>query len=188
MKLYLLRHTPPLPEVAGQCYGRLDVPVDEGEVVACATRWRAQLAPGIAVWSSPATRCRQLATCFDPQHRVDIRLREMDFGAWEGLSWETIPRPELDAWAADVVGFTPPGGESARAVQQRALDFVHTLISDSLLVTHAGVIRALLAHWQGLPDTDWLTIRPAFGQLIEVMFEVASPGRAFPVSVTALPV
>lgn len=95
------------------CYGRLDVAARE--VAATARRLRDELPthlPDLPLWTSPLRRCRELAAALHPAPREDGRLMEMDFGAWEGLAWDAIPRAELDAWAADVAGFAPPGGES----------------------------------------------------------------------------
>ena len=36
------------------------------------------------------------------------------------------------------------------------------------LITHAGVIRALLGHWRGLPLAEWTQLRCDFGSLTEV--------------------
>ena len=87
----------------------------------------------------------------------------MSFGDWEGRLWDAIPRHELDAWAADVTGYSPPGGESPRALQVRALDFVASLtLQEAVIVTHAGVIRTLLAHWLELDDSQWLSVSPDY--------------------------
>lgn len=95
----------------------------------------------------------------------------MDFGAWEGRPWEAIPRAEIDAWAADVAGYAPPGGESPRALQQRALEFVAGLaVAEAVIVTHAGVIRTLLAHRRGLPPERWSELRFAYGTCTVVDF------------------
>lgn len=153
MLLHLIRH--PQPRVApGICYGRLDLAAVDAEAAARALR--AALPPGLPLWSSPLRRCRELAVCLHPQPRFDERLAEMDFGAWEGQSWDAIPRAELDAWAADVAGYAPPGGESPLALQRRALAFVAGLaVPEAVVVTHAGVIRTLVAYRQGLPPERW---------------------------------
>ncbi len=153
MFLYLIRHPKPLIE-AGICYGRLDCPAEDA--VSAAARLLVELPAGLPVWSSPLRRCRELAERLHAQPVIDDRLAEMDFGAWEGRRWDDIPRAELDAWAADVAGYAPPGGESPRELQRRALDFVASLtVPEAVIVTHAGVIRTLLAHWQALPPERW---------------------------------
>lgn len=162
MILHLIRHT--RPRVApGICYGCLDLPAEEPPA-AVAAALRGELPPGLPVWSSPLRRCRDLAVELHPQPAFDARLQEMDFGTWEGRSWDDIPRHELDAWAASVADYAPPGGESPRALQQRVLAFVAALtVAEAVLVTHAGVIRSLVAHVSGRPIADCLDFRPAYG-------------------------
>lgn len=161
MRLHLIRHPKPVIE-AGICYGLHDCSAED--VVSAAGVLLAELPPGLPLWSSPLRRCRDLAERLHPQPIIDDRLAEMHFGDWEGRHWDDIPRPELDAWAADVAGYAPPGGESPRQLQRRALDFVESLaVPEAVIVTHAGVIRTLLAHWQGLPPERWTELSFAYG-------------------------
>jgi alpha-ribazole phosphatase len=166
MILHLIRHPRPLV-AAGICYGRLDIPAENA--AADAARLRRDLPPALPVWSSPSSRCLVLAAELHPQPRIDARLAEMDFGAWEGRPWDAIPRAEIDAWAADVGGYAPPGGESPFRLQQRALDFVAALdVPEAIIVTHAGVIRTLVAHWQGLHPAEWQRLVFGYGSLTTV--------------------
>lgn len=161
MRLYLIRHPKPLIEV-GVCYGQHDCPA-EGPVSAT-TVLLADLPSGLPLWTSPLIRCRTLAEQLHPRPCIDDRLAEMHFGDWEGRRWDDIPRAELDAWAADVAGYAPSGGESPRDLQRRALDFVASLnVPEAVIVTHAGVIRTLLAHWQGLPPERWTELNFDYG-------------------------
>lgn len=161
MRLHLIRHPKPIVD-PGICYGRLDLAAEN--VAEVAARLRAELPPGLPVWSSPLRRCRELAEQLQAAPGIDARLAEMDFGAWEGRPWDAIPRGEIDAWAADVAGYAPPGGESPRQLQQRALAFVAELtVPEAVIVTHAGVIRVLLAHWRDLPPAQWTQLVFAYG-------------------------
>lgn len=161
MRLHLIRHPRPLIE-AGFCYGRLDVAAEAPEAIAA--HLRANLPLGLPLWSSPLRRCLDLARLLHPEPLVDERLAEMDFGHWEGQPWDAIPRGELDAWAADVAGYAPPGGESPRAVLARVQAFMANLaVEEAVLVTHAGVIRLLLAEQQGLPPSRWCELNFAYG-------------------------
>lgn len=166
MILHLVRHSKPLVE-PGICYGRLDPEAENAGVIA--SLLGTVLPHGLPVWSSPLRRCRSLAELLHPRPIFDDRLIEMSFGLWEGRPWEAIPRAELDAWATDVAGYAPPGGESPFRLQLRALDFVAGLdVPEAVVVTHAGVIRVLLAHWRGLPPAEWPQLVFGYGSLTTV--------------------
>ena len=148
--IYLLRHTTPAVE-SGICYGATDLAL----ATSFADEARAVLAalPRVdAVVSSPLSRCRELA-CYLAERRslpvhMDDRLREMDFGHWEGRPWSSLPRAELNAWAADFLHAAPHGGESVHGLRQRvgaAMDEWSQRGDSLLVVTHAGVIKAALA-------------------------------------------
>ncbi|MDR2188715.1 MAG: alpha-ribazole phosphatase family protein [Azonexus sp.] len=161
LTLHLIRH--PAPQIApGICYGQLDLPAESAAPIAA--RLRAELPPHLPLWSSPLRRCRELALALHPAPIFDERLREINFGAWEGRPWADIPRHELDAWAADIANYTPPGGESPSQLQHRALAFIATLDTpEAMLVTHAGIIRALNAAAIGKPISACLDFSPAYG-------------------------
>lgn len=163
VQLFLIRHPPPRL-AAGVCYGQLDV--DSEDPQPTARRLRALLPATTPVIASPLRRARTLAEALHPQPVFDERLLEIDFGEWEGVAWEQIDRRLLDAWAADVLHFVTPGGESVAMLQARALDCVRSLRGNPVaLVTHAGVIRALLGHWLHLPIDEWSRLRLDFGSL-----------------------
>ena len=103
--------------------------------------------------TSPLQRCRRLAERIGGAHSlvpiVDSRIREMDFGTWEGVPWGAIPRAEMDAWAADFLHARPHGGESVHMLYERAraaiADYRATGLSH-VVVTHAGIIKAARAE------------------------------------------
>ena len=145
--LILVRHTrPAIPE--NVCYGATDLDVAatfEEE----AARVIEALPPAERLVTSPLRRCRLLAERIGAARAlvpaIDVRLREMDFGAWEGMPWESVPRAELDAWAADFLHARPHGGESVHMLWERAGaalgDYRRSGLSH-VVVTHAGVIKA----------------------------------------------
>ncbi|MCD2512891.1 histidine phosphatase family protein [Comamonas endophytica] len=175
-RLWLVRHAAPLV-APGICYGRLDLAAD-----AQATRQAAQalaeaLPARAAVRHSPLRRCVQLAEALQalrPELRSqpDARLQEMDFGAWEGQPWEAVPRAELDAWAGDLHGYAPGGGEPLAAMLARiagALDASgEGEEADVVWITHAGVARCV--HWlrahpqKTATAAQWTQAAPAPGQ------------------------
>ena len=156
MPVILVRHTRPAVP-AGVCYGMTDLdlaPTFEDEAMAVV----ATLPPADRVVSSPLRRCRLLAERIGAARGIapvfDDRLREFDFGAWEGVPWEGIPKAELDAWAADFFHARPHGGESVHMLRERVgtaiADYRRSTLSH-VVITHAGVIKAALAQ-SGHPD------------------------------------
>ena len=117
---------------------------------------------------------------------LNPRLRELDLGDWEGLTRDQIERKagnalrRFDAGDLDV---RPGGGENLREIEQRAFSIVAELVDAHpgrrlAIVTHLGVIRALLGESSGFargdetgsvpsgPEADfdnasWRTLAPA---------------------------
>ncbi|WP_343655896.1 alpha-ribazole phosphatase family protein [Cupriavidus sp.] len=171
MEVLLIRHAQ--PEVAaGICYGSLDL-----ALTTPVTPDPARIVDGLAsphrIVTSPALRARdtaaQLAACLPdlPAADVEPRLREMDFGAWEGQAWTAIPRDALDLWAADLMGARPHGGESPAQVSARVAEWADALDVESdtrlWVVTHAGPMRMLAAHWLGITLAQTLHWSLGFG-------------------------
>lgn len=169
MDLYLIRHTQPEIE-AGLCYGRLDVPLPPDAAAACAAV-AARLPAVDELWTSPLGRCRALADVIGARMnlivRPDERLRELAFGAWEGRPWDVLDRAETDRWAADYWHRAPPGGESYRELHERVLAALTDIASCAAqcvaVVTHAGPIRALLAHCRALEPSHYPEMVLDFG-------------------------
>lgn len=108
-----------------------------------------------AIYASDLKRAWQTAEMIArPQHlsvQRDARLREFDFGAWEGLTWaEIVARwPEFaDQGGTVAKSYTPEGGETFAAVCARVAAFLADVRATSfervLVVTHAGVLHAVL--------------------------------------------
>lgn len=176
MQLHLIRHTTPAV-LPGVCYGQSDVDVtttfvEEARVV------RSKLAAivPVAVYSSPLTRATKLAASLKlGVTRHDTRLMEMDFGAWEMLAWAAIPREQLDHWGQAYTRVAPPKGETFTELHTRATEFLKELKirhhgQDVIVVTHAGVIRALLADVLNLPLTEVFRFHLDFGGVTQLKF------------------
>jgi len=174
VKLWLARHAAPLAG-EGLCYGATDLEADGEATMQAAQGLAAAVPGGVTVRSSPLRRCRQLAEALqalrpDLVHRVDARLREMDFGDWEGQRWDAIGRRQFDAWMADFSRHRCGGGESVADLMERvapAFAQAHSSGHDVLWITHAGVVRAvrLLTRGVALPRAaaDWPVEGLAFG-------------------------
>lgn len=134
---------------AGRCIGRTDLPVDRRKAKRLAHRIRA-FARGHGlprrVATSPLQRARDVGRWLKRwgfELRVDARLSEMDFGAWDGRRWAEIPFAEVAAWEADFLRHRPGGGgESLADVLARAQAWLDEPDGPRLLVTHGGWINA----------------------------------------------
>jgi broad specificity phosphatase PhoE len=108
-------------------------------------------------------------------YRQDERLKELDFGRWEGLTWTQIRETDpanFQLREADPWGFAMPGGESYAQVGDRVRDFLATIRRDSVLVSHGGVCRAVLALVAGFP-----TERPPLLEIPQNQILVLRGGR-----------
>jgi alpha-ribazole phosphatase len=163
VQLYLIRH--PQPEVApGLCYGRTDLALRAPWSVDGVAR---RLPAGLPVVSSPLRRCAEFAAALSPHATMDPRLTELDFGAWEMQAWDDIPRAQIDAWNADPLGFKGHGGESVAQMQARVRHALADLEGDCrscVWVTHAGVMKLVLAELLALPQDEWLSLRFAHAE------------------------
>jgi alpha-ribazole phosphatase len=169
MRIALVRHLP-ASIAPGVCYGRLDVGMDPAAEVGLLAS-DVVLQGAARVWSSPARRCSVLAEAIGRALAVpltfDTRLQELDFGEWEGRSWDTIPRGDLERWAESPMTFAPPGGESGAALIARVRDFRAELLGDGqdcVVVSHGGPLKVLMATLRG-ECVDLLVAAPALGSV-----------------------
>jgi broad specificity phosphatase PhoE len=157
--LFAARHA--AVAVEGVCYGQSDVPtrVEAFEAAAILLGQLDRDGRRIArVWTSPWERTRAPATAIAGRLGVpivvDARLSELAFGEWEGQAFSVL---EADArfasWMRDWRDAAPPGGERLSDLVARVRAWraeARANAEDSLVLTHAGVIRALRADGRGV--------------------------------------
>ena len=140
-----------------------------------------------AVYASPLERTQETARAVARPHGLRVRTRkeigEVDYGEWTDKPLGQLRRRK--DW--QIVQQTPsrmtfPGGESIRGAQLRAVDATERLAAEHgddriVLVSHADVIKAIVAHHLGMPlDTfQRLVISPASSTVLHL------PGRGHPV-------
>ncbi len=112
------------------------------------------------IYTSPMERTRETAAAIAAHHRLEPLIRdglnEVDYGAWAGKKFEVLRKSPL--WgqlfsAPSQVRF--PGGESLGEAQARGLAAVEAILAETregivAAVTHADVIRLVLAHYLGI--------------------------------------
>ena len=108
---------------------------------------------GMRILTSGMQRCEETLTLLygDVPHETDAAFREMDFGAFERRSYEELKDdPTYQAWiAGNNEANVAPGGESGALMTARVIAGLDRLLTDdrdTLLVTHGGVIAAIMAH------------------------------------------
>jgi alpha-ribazole phosphatase len=120
--------------------------------------------PWQCVVSSPLVRCHAFAQELSQQNSLplttDDRLKEVGFGDWEGYTREQVQARDLaqyNAFYADPVNHRPPGAEPLVEFFTRVSQALEEIVANFsgqhvLLVAHAGVIRAVLAHVLEVPE------------------------------------
>ncbi|GEM83704.1 histidine phosphatase family protein [Meiothermus hypogaeus] len=145
-ELWLVRHGQTIWNLEGRLTGWTDVPL---------TPLGEQQARSLAGWlgqerfdgvlASDLQRAVHTARLAygEPQARLP-ELRELEFGALEGLRWAELPEVYKNALLA-FEGFQAPGGESTAALRARVYGVLEGLAPGRYLVfTHGGVLRMLL--------------------------------------------
>lgn len=135
------------------------------------------------IFSSPLQRCHafaiNLAERLEIPLQLNMHIKEMYFGDWEGISTQSIyeNEPELLAnfWQFPIK-YHAPNGESLEQFLQRVqvgFDEIHTQMkihqwNRALVVTHGGVIKLLTCLARHKHLNDLLKMSAELGQLYSV--------------------
>jgi len=167
-KLTLIRHCA-IDSAFDGCYvGHMQTPLSNK-----GTRQATCLAKSLAgrgiheLWCSTMLRAQQTVSPIERQLGLISQgiddLAEVNFGQWEGKTFAEILASDpkrVDAWAEMEEDFCFPGGESLAGFHARvgrtakslnACDSTHVAV-----VSHGGVIRALMCMLMGLSAKDYL--------------------------------
>ncbi|OJV87995.1 MAG: alpha-ribazole phosphatase [Bacteroidia bacterium 44-10] len=169
MKFYLVRHTR-VEVPSGICYGQTDVAL-AGSFVTESESIRSRLS-GVQfdhVFCSPLSRCMQLGSLLDYPLQPDERLKELNFGEWERLTWDEIFESDAGKkWFADYLHEACPNGESYQDMLHRVENFIGDLPETDgniLIITHAGVIHAFQVLLKNRPIKKVFDTPIAYGQI-----------------------
>ncbi len=132
------------------------------------------------LWSSDLRRARRTAELAFPERRIrtDPRLRELDFGAFDGATYDENLRRHgwrFRKWVEDPDGHPPPGGETLSSLVERVLDWLHDLEPDAdvIAVAHGGPLRVLAARALARPPAEALR----WSVPTAAILRTARPGR-----------
>jgi probable phosphoglycerate mutase len=136
--------------------------------------------------TSPMSRCREtasvIASLIGAPVEQDDDLREVDFGAWEGLTLETVqerwPR-ELSMWLADPT-ISPPEGESYDSLRYRISRAQQRLVNRHrgmtvCVVTHSRPIASFVASALSAPLESLYRLQVDNGSLTELDYYEDGP-------------
>jgi alpha-ribazole phosphatase len=185
-RLILVRHTEPQEDARGRCYGTLDIGLSTaGGEHARELAARLARVDYDAVYSSPRLRARETADSIAAARGlelvIDDGLRELDFGALEGRTYDEIAasEPELyQAWMQTPTQVRFPGGESFADLKARAivaLDRIRGAHETAVVVTHGGVLRAGVAAWLSMPDEAIFRLDQRYGGVTIVDWVEGAP-------------
>ncbi len=167
MLLYLARHAQTASSAIDSFNGQRELPLTEhGRAQARLLGQRLARVRFDAVYRSPLGRTGETAALIAPALQPSILqgLIEIDYGGWEGLSPAAARAADparYDAWVADPARTSPPGGETAAQVAERALAALEEMRArhpgDELVlaVSHKATLRVLGAALTGAPVASY---------------------------------
>ena len=166
MKSYIvhfIRHGAIDETLAGKYIGTTDVSLSEKGRMALLTYDREYKYPGTqVVFTSPLKRCVETCKLLYPeQNPLSIaNLSECNFGEWDGKTADDLKDDEdFHKWLAGDASIKPPRGESNDDFVRRICKMFESIVegllktgtTESVIVTHGGVIMTLLAIY-GVPQ------------------------------------
>ena len=142
----LMRH-PPVQIPVGLCYGHSDIPLCDGweQYVSISENFKVKF-----IYTSPLARCLKLAQTISRHYHIpyqtDERLKELNFGQWEGKKWDEIPKKLIDDWAQNPWTWQIPDGESGQLLLNRVTEIwleIKKQQQNILIISHGGPLRLL---------------------------------------------
>ncbi len=189
VKLFLIRHGQTNSNVEGKYQGSLDTELTEFGIK------QAYLAKNYLknvnfknIYSSPMKRTLRTAQILSEGTNLQIKilegLKELNFGLWEGLKFEEINARyfhDYQNWLKDPYNNPPTGGESFGSLINRAKKEINNILDENTegssiaVITHGGVILALLVDWLQIPPQCWRSLIQRQGAINIVVIDKDFP-------------
>ena len=179
--IHFIRHGAIDETLSGKYIGTTDVPLsDKGKMDLKKLDYEYRYPGTQVVFTSPLKRCTETCKILYPElNPLSIaNLSECNFGEWEGKTAEELKSdPDFEKWLAGDNSVKPPRGESNADFTRRICRMFESIVeglmktgtTESVIVTHGGVIMTLLAVY-GLPQAkpfEW-TMDNGFGYSLRV--------------------
>ncbi len=182
MKLFLVRHGQTDWNLAQRFQGQSNIPLNEtGRQQAMALADRLAGERFDIIYSSGLQRAHETANIIARgkiEVQTDARLREVDFGDWQGLTYNAIKEshPEaLRAWENDAYRNAPPNGETLGELTMRVQSMLNHLLENCqgrnvLLVAHGGMLQSLVCLALNLPSTMYWQFQISVASVSQIAF------------------
>jgi alpha-ribazole phosphatase len=166
-RIYLIRHGETEYNQKGCYYGWTDCSLaKEGIEQAVNLKKAFQNIEYDVILSSDLKRAIETARTINDgkEPEMDVRLRELNFGKWEGLNYQDIMdqyTEHWNSWIADWVNATPTEGESVACMYSRITQYMKEILEQYqdksiVIVSHLGTLRMIAVYLLGLSlDKMW---------------------------------
>ena len=175
MRIDLLRHGEPIGGV--RIRGQLDDPLSDAGWKQMHARVEALESDWECVVTSPLKRCFDFAKTIAESHQLPLDVepdfKEIGFGVWQGKRRDELDPASLAKFNQNPLAYTPANAEPLIEFNQRVLTTWDNLLQrlnqrNCLLVTHAGVIRAVVAALQQKPLHEFFKLKVPFAGVCQV--------------------
>jgi alpha-ribazole phosphatase len=185
MKLFLVRHGQTDWNLTRRFQGQSDVPLNQTGIHQAEQVAKRLSAEKIDfIYSSDLSRAFETAQIcrsgFQPDIPIqaDPCLREVNFGAWEGLTYNAIKEKYPDSlatWERDVYSSSPPNGETLEDLTKRVQSFLDDLLQKHndqtvLVVAHGGVLQVMICLALKLSPTMYWQFYLSTASLSQISF------------------
>jgi alpha-ribazole phosphatase len=185
-RLLLVRHGETDWTVQGRFLGHTDLGLNEkGQRQATAVAHRLSREKIQTIYTSDLQRVQAFAQAIADYQEAsrgtaivlpDRRLREVNFGEWDGLTYAEILRrapDSVNAWQADFLKTAPPGGESLEQLADRVKPFLAGILEGFpektlVIAGHAGSLQCLVCLALGLPVKMYWQFRLALASISQI--------------------
>jgi alpha-ribazole phosphatase len=187
-QLMLIRHGETEWNRDRRIQGHTDIGLSErGREQASLLAERLAREPIRAIYSSDLARAYETAVPLAERLQLPVQttplLREVGFGAWEGLTISEVEAQwpeEYAAWRQDSVSHRPPNGEQIVELQERAMAVVAEIVAAHpgelvAVVGHGGSVKAIVCGLMGFPLSVWRRLRADNAAISRLVFAPLGP-------------